>query len=79
MLQWEFDDAEPWHVRIDDGATSAAPGRAPNVDVELRCRFEDWIDVLTGRTDPRKAMLTGRLRPRAKPQALWRARGLFGS
>ena len=79
VLQWEFPDAEPWHVRLDNGSTAAAPGRAPHVDLELRCRFDDWVDVVAGRLDPRKAMATGRLRPKAKPRALWRARGLFTS
>ena len=67
VLQWEFPDAEPWHVRLDNGSTAAAPGRAPHVDLELRCRFDDWVDVVAGRLDPRKAVATGRLRPRAKP------------
>ncbi|HEY6593218.1 MAG TPA: alkyl sulfatase C-terminal domain-containing protein, partial [Asanoa sp.] len=77
VLQWEFPDAEPWHVRLDNGTTAAAPGRAPHVDLELRCRFDDWVDVVAGRLDPRKAVATGRLRPRGTPRALWRARGLF--
>ena len=29
-LQWEFPDAEPWHLRLDNGSTAAAPGRAPD-------------------------------------------------
>jgi hypothetical protein len=79
VLQWEFPDAEPWHVRLDNGSTAAAPGRAPQVDLELRCRFDDWVDVVAGRLDPRRAIATGRLRPHAKPRALWRARGLFSA
>ena len=77
VVQWEFADAEPWHLRLENGSTAAAPGRAPHVDVELRCRFEDFVDVVAGRRDPRKALVTGRLRPHGKPRALWRARGLF--
>ena len=77
VLQWEFSDAEPWHVRVANGSTAAAPGRAPQPDVELRCRFDDWVEVIAGRLDPRRAVATGRLRPRGKPRALWRARGLF--
>jgi hypothetical protein len=79
VLQWEFPDAEPWHVRLDNGSTAAAPGRSPHVDLELRCRFDDWVDVVAGRLDPRRAVATGRLRPRATPRALWRARGLFAT
>jgi hypothetical protein len=77
VLQWEFADAEPWHVRVDNGATAAGPGRAERIDVELRCRFEDWVDVVAGRLHPRTAFVTGRLRPRGSPRTLWRARRLF--
>jgi ribonucleotide reductase small subunit/alkyl sulfatase-like protein len=79
VLQWSFPDAEPWHVRLDNGSTAAAPGRAPRADLELRCRFEDWVDVVAGRLDPRRALASGRLRPRGNPRALWRARGLFAA
>jgi hypothetical protein len=77
VVQWEFEDAEPWHLRVDNGATGAAPGRAEHVDVELQCRFEDWVDVVAGRLDARRALATRRLRPHGSPRALWAARGLF--
>ena len=77
VLQWEFSDAEPWHVRLDNGASAAAPGRADQVDVELRCRYDDWVDLVAGRLDPKRAFALGRLRPRGSPRALWRARALF--
>jgi hypothetical protein len=77
VLQWEFPDAEPWHIRLDNGSTAAAPGRSQHVDVELRCRFDDWVDLVAGRVDARRAVASGKLRPRGNPRALWRARGLF--
>jgi hypothetical protein len=77
VLQWEFSDAEPWHVRVDNGSTAAAAGRAPEVDVELRCRFEDFVDIVAGRVDSRRAVATRRLRLHGSPRALWAARGLF--
>jgi Ribonucleotide reductase, small chain/SCP-2 sterol transfer family len=77
VVQWEFTDAEPWHLRVDNGATAACPGRADRIDVELRCRFADWVDVVAGRLDPKRALATGRLRPRGRPAALWAARSLF--
>jgi hypothetical protein len=76
-VQWEFSDAEPWHVRVDNGSTAAGAGRAPRVDLELRVRYEDWVDIVAGRLDPRRALATGRLRPHGSPRALWAARGLF--
>jgi hypothetical protein len=76
-VQWEFVDAEPWHVRVENGATAAAAGRAEQVDVEVGCRYEDWVDIVAGRLDPRRALVSGRLRPRGSARALWAAKGLF--
>jgi hypothetical protein len=76
-VQWEFTDAAPWHLRVEDGSTAVGPGRAAQIDLEVRCRYEDWVDVVAGRLDPGRALATGRLRPHGTPRALWRARGLF--
>ena len=78
-LQWEFPDAEPWHLRLDNGATAAAAGRAPAPDVEVHARFDDWVDVVAGRLDPKKALATRRLRLKGSPRAVWRARGVFSA
>src|SRR4051794_25295056 len=72
VLQWSFTDAEPWHLRIDNGATAAAPGPHPDPDVTFRCTFEDWVDVVAGRRDPRRLVLTGRLRPSGRLRTLVR-------
>ena len=76
-VQWEFADAEPWHLVVHNGATAAAAGRAASVDVELRCRYQDWVDIVAGRLDARRALATRRLRPHGSPRAVWAARGLF--
>jgi ribonucleotide reductase beta subunit family protein with ferritin-like domain len=78
-LQWEFPDAEPWHLRLDNGSTAAAPGRASAPDVELRIGFDDWVDVIAGRSDPKKLLATRRLKLKGSPRALWRARGVFAA
>jgi hypothetical protein len=77
VVQWEFEDAEPWHLNVANGATSAAAGRARAIDLEVRCRYEDWVDVVAGRADPRRAVLTRRLRLHGSPRALLAARKLF--
>ena len=76
-VQWEFPDAEPWHLRVDNGSTAASAGRATSVDVELRCAYDDWVDIVAGRLDARRALVTGKLRPHGSPRALWAARSLF--
>jgi putative sterol carrier protein len=77
-VQWDFTDATPWHLRVDNGSTAVAPGRAAEVDLEVRCAYDDWVDVISGRADPRRLVATARLRPRGSPRTLWRARKLFG-
>ena len=77
-VQWEFPDAEPWHLRLERGSTAVAPGFAAGADVTYRARYDDFVDVFAGRLDPRRAIVTGRLRPRGSVRALWSARRLFG-
>ena len=78
-LQWEFPDAEPWHLRLDNGSDRASrPGFVDGADVTYRARYEDFVDVFAGRLDPRRALATGRLRPRGSVKALWSTRRLFG-
>lgn len=76
-IQWEFRDAEPWHVQIRDGRAAARPGRAEHADLTFRCRFQDWLDVSAGRTDPVRAVLTGKIRPSGKLRMLVRSPKLF--
>jgi hypothetical protein len=76
-IQWSFTDAEPWHLVIDNGSTSAAPGRLPDPDLVFRCRFEHWVDLASGRLDPWRALATGKIRPTGKLRMLVRARKLF--
>jgi ribonucleotide reductase beta subunit family protein with ferritin-like domain len=77
-IAWDFKDAEPWFLRIDNGSTSAQQGRLDNADLVLRCRFEDWVDIIAGRRDPRVAMATGKLRPKGSVRLLLRMGKLFG-
>jgi hypothetical protein len=77
-IQWDFRDAPAWHVRIDNGSTSAAPGLSPDADLTLRCRYDDWVDVIGGRTDPLRLLASGRLRPRGSLRLLLRMRRIFG-
>ncbi|HEY8865668.1 MAG TPA: SCP2 sterol-binding domain-containing protein [Solirubrobacteraceae bacterium] len=77
VLQWEFTDFEPWHIRIDNGTSTALQGRAESPDVTLKCRFEDWVDVTAGWESPRSAMLKRKIRPSGNLKSLWRAQKLF--
>jgi putative sterol carrier protein len=76
-IQWDFSDAEPWYLRIDNGSTSTESGRAPSPDVTLSCRFDDWVDVIAAREDPRKQMLKRKIRPKGGLRALYRMSKVF--
>jgi ribonucleotide reductase beta subunit family protein with ferritin-like domain len=76
-IQWDFSDAEPWHLRIDNGASSVSPGRLEHPDLTFHCRFEDWVDLTAGRSEPWRSLLTGKVRPTGKLRMLARAPKLF--
>jgi hypothetical protein len=77
-IQWDFADAEPWYVQLDNGSTSAVQGRAAHPDLVLRCRLEDWVDIVARRADPRLMLLRRRLRPSGSIRMLLRMGALFG-
>jgi len=77
-IQWDFTDAPPWHLRIEHGSTSAAPGHADRADLTFRCRFQDWVDIAAGRTEPWRSLLLRKVRPSGSLRMLARAPKLFG-
>ena len=77
-VQWEFPDAEPWHLRVDNGSTAAAPGRAP----ERRPRAALPLRRLGRRRRPAASTRAARSPPGGCARAARRARcgaarGLF--
>ncbi len=79
-IQWDFDDAAPWHVHVANGDTRAEPGRLDSPRVVFKAkRFEDFVDVFARREDPKRLMVRGRLRPKGDLRWLWRSRGIFPS
>ena len=76
-IQWKFDDAEPWHVRIDNGSTSSAPGLADDADLTLRTTWADWVDISIRGKDARRAILRRKLKPRGSLRQLARMPKIF--
>jgi len=76
-IQWEFDDAEPWHVVVANGSTRAAMGRADSPRLTLTTSFEDFVDVVANRQDPRRLLARGRLRARGDLRWVWKSRRMF--
>jgi ribonucleotide reductase beta subunit family protein with ferritin-like domain len=78
-FQWEFTDPDvpTWHLTVENGSSTVAEGEARSPDLRLRLAYQDWIDIVGERLDPRRAMATGRLRPRGNPLALTRLMKVF--
>jgi len=76
-IQWDFKDAEPWHLVVANGDTHVAAGRVGEPTVTIKCRFEDWADIFAGRENPMLLAARGRLRPSGNMRWLWRARKMF--
>jgi putative sterol carrier protein len=43
----------------------------------MRLSYQDWADIVGERLDPRRALLTRRLRPRGNPLALAKLTKVF--
>jgi hypothetical protein len=76
-IQWEFKDAEPWHVVVANGSTRAARGHAESPRLTLRSTLEDFVDVVANRQDPRLLMARGRMRARGDLRWVWKSRRMF--
>ncbi|HEY3865231.1 MAG TPA: ribonucleotide-diphosphate reductase subunit beta [Solirubrobacteraceae bacterium] len=78
-FQWEFTDPDipTWHLTVDNGSSVVGQGEALSPDLRLRVAYQDWVDIIGQRLDPRRAMVTGRLRPRGNPLALGKLGKVF--
>jgi hypothetical protein len=78
-IQWRFEDAAPWYLRIENGATRAEQGEAPDADLTFESSWREWIAVSTHGRDARRAMLRRRIRPRGSIRQLLRMQKIFPS
>ncbi|EHN12218.1 ribonucleotide reductase [Patulibacter medicamentivorans] len=76
-IEWDFTDADPWHVRIEGPTATAVSGRAPHADLRLKVAYRDWVDVIGGRADARRLLLTRRMRPSGSLRLLARMPRIF--
>jgi hypothetical protein len=62
-IEWEFTDAQPWHIVVTNGHAEAKPGKAgEGAALRLESSSADWAKIAAGRVDPRWALLKRRLR-----------------
>lgn len=61
-IQWDFTDAEPWHLVVANGHAEAKPGSAGDPALRLEIASGDFAKVAVGRSDARWALLTRKLK-----------------
>jgi len=61
-VQWDFTDAEPWHLVVTNGHAEAKPGVGSAPALRLEIASGDFARIAVGRTDARWALLTRKLR-----------------
>ena len=61
-IEWDFTDADSWHLVTTNGHAEAKPGKAGQAALRLECSSADWAKIAVGRVDPRWALLKRRLR-----------------
>lgn len=58
----------PWYLEVRATGGHVVSGHAPAPTATLHCRFEDWVDIVARRTDPRRTVARGRLRAGGSPE-----------
>lgn len=61
-IEWEFSDAEPWHLVVVNGHAEAKPGRAGKPAIRLESSSAEWAKFAIGKTDPRWAIVKRKLK-----------------
>ena len=77
-VEWDFKDAEPWHLVVTNGHAEAKPGRAGNPALRLETTAADWAKLAIGRADPRWALMRRRLKVHGSLGAKAKLPKLFG-
>ena len=61
-IEWDFSDAEPWHLVVVNGHAEAKPGRAGKPAIRLESSSAEWAKFAIGKTDPRWAIVKRKLK-----------------
>ena len=56
------DDGGQYYTTVADGKATLTQGAAPNPTVTINVAARDWIDIMSGKLDPTRAFMAGKLR-----------------
>ena len=77
-VEWDFTDADPWHLVVTNGHAEAKPGRAGKPAIRFSSSSSEWAKFAVGRTDPRIGLLKRKLKVKGSLSALSKLPKLFG-
>lgn len=76
-VEWDFTDAEPWHLVVANEHIEAKPGKAGEPSLRLEIDSAEFAKIAVGRTDPRWALLKRQLKLQGSLSAKARLPKLF--
>lgn len=76
-IEWNFTDADPWHIVVTDGHAEAKPGRAGDPVLIVTISAGDWAQIAVDRVDARRLLAARRLRLRGSMRAKAKLARLF--
>ena len=76
-VQWQFSDAAPWNVVVENGSSRAVQGTVAEPDVTLKTSWADWVAIALNGRNPLRAVVERRLIPKGSPRALATFRKVF--
>jgi len=62
QLNASGDGGGNYQMKIEDGKAALAEGVAPSPSVTINVAAQDWLDISSGKLDPTKAFMTGKLK-----------------
>jgi putative sterol carrier protein len=71
------DGGGEWTVTIHNQSCTAVPGKSASSDLTLAAKTHDILDIFTGRLDPTRALLFGKLRMTGDMRLAMRLAELF--
>jgi hypothetical protein len=61
-VEWDFTDADSWHLVVTNNHIEAKPGSAGESALRLETSSADWAKIAVNRIDPRMALLKRKLK-----------------
>jgi 1,2-phenylacetyl-CoA epoxidase catalytic subunit len=76
-IAWEFSDAQPWRLRIENGRGTPEQGPVEGADIIFKTDVTTWVGISSGAIQPGKALFKRKLRIRGNPLTLAKLPGVF--